>query len=89
MKELLINIFTMLLGISVFCLVFNIKFVSKDDKSNHIEIYTNKDILFIDLIERRVYSESGEIDTIFDNKQDLIEFVGQTTADHVNYLLNN
>lgn len=85
MKEFLTEIFTMLIGVAIFCFIFNIKFIPNGDKSNHIEIYTNKDILFIDLIKMRVYSESDEIDTIFNSKQDLIEFVGQTTANHVDY----
>lgn len=49
-------------------------------KDNTFEVYTPKDIIFFNVKTGKVFSESGNIDTVINNQNDLIEFIGIVTA---------
>ena len=49
-------------------------------KDNTFEVYTPKDIIFFNVETGKVFSESGNIDTVITNQNDLIEFIGTVTA---------
>lgn len=53
---------------------------AKIDIANSIEVYTPEDILYIDLNNKGITSESGNIDTIFNNIDSLKEYVSNITA---------
>lgn len=68
----------------IFCLVLT-GFIFRPEsvkKDNTFEVYTPKDIIFFNVETGKVFSESGNIDTIITNQNDLIEFIGITTARH-------
>lgn len=81
----LINLLAILLGIVAFVFLYclGIYIVHVGDKpveDYKLEVYTAEDILFINIDSSHVTSESGNIDTIFNDKKQLIEFIATTTA---------
>lgn len=82
------QIFAILLLSAVF-MIFNIglmHFFSSTSKpseeDNILEVYTPKDIIFYNLETGKIFSETGEIDTLINKRSDAIEFIAIITAKH-------
>lgn len=53
-------------------------------KTVEIEIYTNIDILYIDINNRHLTSESGKYDIVFQDLNKMKEYISELSAEHSN-----
>lgn len=51
-----------------------------------IEIYTNIDILYIDIDKRHLTSESGKYDIVFQDLNKMKEYISELSAEHSNLI---
>lgn len=65
--------------------LFSCTKTTKEQKSTvEIEIYTNIDILYIDVDNRHLTSESGKYDIVFQDLNKMKEYISELSAEHSN-----
>lgn len=60
---------------------------TKEQKNSvEIEIYTNIDILYIDVDKKHLTSESGKYDIVFQDQNEMKEYISELSVEHSNLM---
>lgn len=62
------------------------KSTKKQKNTVEIEIYTNIDILYIDIDKKHLTSESGKYNIVFQDQNQMKKYISELSAEHSNLM---